>query len=112
MTYDHMKDPSRFQDVVLGDPLPVPDIWLTKRIRELEAANNQLRMDCKHLQIMADEREALKAHNQRLREALGQSTHSEHTLAYGAQCRCGQCEFVRLRDKALKGMYETDTVDG
>ena len=39
---------------------------------------------------------------EQVQTALEHSTHTLHTYPTGEQCKCSQCEFVRLRDEALK----------
>jgi dynactin complex subunit len=41
-----------------------------KMIEQVKLKALELEMDVKHMKVMADERHALKEHNQRLREAL------------------------------------------
>lgn len=41
--------------------------------------------------------------NRELREALSKSRHNLHGEDINGHCLCNQCQFVRARDKALKG---------
>lgn len=79
-----------------------PGVWTLLPGRGAEVFDDEgefiMSMNRPSEEVMANARLIAAAPD--LLAALQASTHILHTVGHGEPCRCGQCNFVRLRDVA------------